>query len=429
MQIPRDRYLKKLIHGIDNGMIKIVTGIRGCGKSHLVFKLFVEHLRSIGTPDDHIISIALDDERNRGFRDSGMLMDHILSRITDSEKYYVLIDEIPMAVSKAEMRNKDAYLGIYGVLNKLLRYDNVDTYVTGSNSKFISKDVRTEFRGRGDVIEMHPLSFGEYYNHVGGNKASAFDRYCIFGGMPAVLDLESDNKKKKYLSSCFGEVYFKDIADYYSIRRMDILEQLTDALCSSLGTFADFNDLSAAVRYFCGTNCSDKIIGAYLDHLNDFNLFHWQKRSVLKYRGYFEPPVKYYCEDIGLCNARIRFSRRKKSILVENIIFNELVAREYSVNFGVVEPPEDAKNGNHGRETGGIDFVVDAWPLRYYIQLALDATTSDELEQRIRPLLATGDFFPRMIVTDTTMRPFYDDLGIKHAGLYDLLLDDSLLKE
>ena len=429
MKIQRDRYLRQLIDRIDNGLIKVVTGIRRCGKSFLLFTLFTEYLKSIGVPDDHVIQLALDDDLNEKYRDPHVLSEYVRSRIKDDGKYYILLDEIQFAISREEIRNPDAPVRIYSVLNGLLRLSNTDIYVTGSNSKMLSKDILTEFRGRGDVVEIHPLSFSEYFSFAGGDKISAFEDYALYGGMPLVLKQKSDQAKFKYLSGLFQEVYYKDIQERYSVRYPEILAELTDVLCSSVGSLTNVSKLTKTLCSVKGSRYTEETIGTYLGYLSDAYLFRIAKRYDVKGKKYFEFPVKYYCEDIGLRNVRLNLRQQEETHIMENIIFNELILRGYSVDVGVIQHTETGEDGKRRQKSCEIDFVVNVGNRKYYIQSALSLPTTEKQSQETRPLLAVKDFFQRIIISKTTAKPWSDGFGIRHIGLYDFLLNDTLLEQ
>lgn len=427
MKIQRDRYLQQLIDRIGNGLIKVVTGIRRCGKSFLLFTLFTDYLRANGVTDDHIIQIALDDDLNEKYRDPHELSKYVRSRIKDSGKYYILLDEIQYAIRREELRNPDAPVKIYSVLNGLLRLPNTDIYVTGSNSKMLSKDVLTEFRGRSDAVEIHPLSFGEYFSHAGGDRIAAFEDYALFGGMPLVLSQKTNEAKFKYLSGLFQEVYYRDIQERYSVRHPETLSELTDVLCSSAGSLTNVSKLTKTLCSVKGANFTDEMIGTYLGYLSDAYLFRVAKRYDVKGKKYFEFPVKYYCEDVGLRNVRLNLRQQEETHIMKNILFNELISRGYSVDVGVVRRTESDEDGKRIQKSFEIDFVVNSGGSKCYIQSALNLPTPEKQNQEIRPLLAVKDFFQRIIISKTTMKPWTDEFGIRHIGLYDFLLNDTLI--
>ena len=430
MNIKREHYLNLLIERINNKQIKVITGIRRCGKSFLLFNIFTEYLRSIGIGNDQIIQIALDDDINEKYRDPHELSLHVRSLIADSGKtYYVLLDEIQFAISRDEMRNPDKPVRLYSVLNGLLHLPNVDVYVTGSNSKMLSKDVMTEFRGRGDVIDIHPLSFREYYDFAGGEKASAFEEYAMYGGLPLVWSKKTDEAKIKYLADLFHEVYYKDIQERYNIEMPDVLDELTDVLCSSIGSLTNVAKIANTLRSVKRRKICDATIADYLSFLTDSFLFRQAKRYDVKGKKYFDYPSKYYCEDIGLRNIRLNLRQQEETQIMENIIFNELTARGYSVDVGVVKITETADDGLRHQKSCEIDFVANTGTKKFYIQSALSIADAEKARQEARPLLAVKDFFQRVIISKSMMKPWTDETGIKHIGLYDFLLNEFSLTE
>ena len=428
MYIRRDGLLKQLINRQSNGQIKIISGVRRCGKSFLLFRIFRDYLIASGVPDDHIISIALDDDVNERYRSPDELSVYVRSRITNThDAFYVLLDEVQYAISRSELRNPDVPVKLYSVLNGLLRLDNVDVYVTGSNSKMLSKDVMTEFRGRGDAVEVYPLSFKEYYGYVGGDKSDAFETYSLYGGMPLVLSRQEDDDKFRYLSALFDEVYFKDIVERYNIIHVDIIDELTDALCSSVGSLTNASKLAKTLTSVKGSKVRSETIAAYLSYLSDSFLFKCARRYDVKGKKYFEYPSKYYCVDVGLRNVRLNLRQQEESHIMENIIYNELVARGCSVDVGVVKTEETDESMRRRQKSCEIDFVVNKGAKKYYIQSALTMADDVKAKQELRPLLAVNDFFGKFIITKSTMRPWTDERGITHLGLYDFLLNEDIL--
>jgi len=427
MYIQRDTYLEQLKNSRFNGQIKVITGIRRCGKSFLLFRIYHDHLREEGVKEENIIKIVLDDDAYTQLCDPYELSKYIRSRVTDKDqKFYVFIDEVQYAISKEETRNPDTPIRLYSVLNGLIHLGNVDVYVTGSNSKFLSKDVMTEFRGRGDVIHIYPLSFKEYYDYVGGEKAEAYEQYAMFGGLPFVLTKNTDEKKAHYLSNLFSEVYFRDIVERYRVDLDSILAQLTDTLCSSIGSLTNANKLSKTLASVGGRKVSSETIAAYIGYLSDSFLFREAKRFDVKGKRYFQYPCKYYCADIGLRNARLNFRQQEESHIMENIIFNELVSRNYSVDVGVVELTETAEDGKRHQKHYEIDFVVNKGSTKYYIQSALIMDTETKTKQELRSLLGVNDSFRKIVITKTHAKPWTDETGILHIGLYQFLLDKDV---
>ena len=426
--IARERYLQKLIDRKENGMIKVITGIRRCGKSYLLFHLYYDYLLSIGVKKENIITIALDEEENDKYRNPKELSSYIRSKIVNNdEQYYVFIDEVQYAIKKEELKS-DKPLPLYGVLNGLLRMQNVDVYVTGSNSKLLSKDVLTEFRGRGDEVRIYPLTFKEYYGYLGGDKLERFEEYAQYGGLPLTLSRKTTEDKAKYLSDLFKEVYFKDIEERYSIDLPEVLQLLTDDLCSSIGSLTNSSKIANALKSAKNVKVDSQTIALYLIYLEESFLFNQAKRYDVKGKKYFHYPSKYYCTDMGLRNARLNFRQQEETHAMENIIYNELLARGFSVDVGVVEIVSVGEDGKRHQKQCEIDFVINKGMRKYYIQSALALNTEDKEKTELRPFLETKDFFKKIIVTKSYMKPWFDDNGIYHVGLYDFLLDESILE-
>ena len=424
--ISRDVYLNRIISKMENGLIKVITGIRRCGKSFLLFNLFHDYLIENGIEEKQIISIALDDDLFVNYRDPDKLSKYIRGKIVNSDMYYILIDEVQYAITNDELKNPET-IKLYSVLNGLMRLRNVDIYVTGSNSKMLTKDVMTAFRGRGDEVKIYPISFKEYYSFVGGDKSDAYEEYALYGGMPLVLTKNSDAEKLNYLQALFTEVYFKDIAERYDIELPVVLSELTDDLCSSVGSLTNANKISNTLRTVKNIKVSSTTISNYLNYLTESFLFSNAKRYDIKGKKYFEYPSKYYCTDIGLRNARLNFRQQEETHIMENIIYNELLCREYSVDVGVVEIVE-TNAGKRTKKQCEIDFVVNRGLKKYYIQSALSVSEQAKLETELRPLKNTKDFFKKIIITKTSMRPWTDDDGILHLGLYEFLLNENSLE-
>ena len=424
--IKRDYYLKQIIDKNENGLIKVITGIRRCGKSFLLYNLFYDYLVNNGISKDNIITIALDDDLYIKYRNPDELSKYIREKIVNDDMYYVLIDEVQYAISKEELRNSED-IKLYNVLNGLMRLRNVDIYVTSSNSKMLTKDVLTAFRGRSDEIKMYPLTFKEYYNFVGGDKAEVYEEYALYGGMPLVLNKKTDVEKVNYLKNLFSEVYFKDIIERYSIELPEVLNELTDDLCSSIGSLTNANKIANTLNSIKNTKVSSKTIASYLDYLMESFLFNNAKRYDVKGKKYFEYPSKYYCTDIGLRNARLNFRQQEETHIMENIIYNELISRGYLVDVGVVEIVEETGEKRVKKQCE-IDFVVNKGTKKYYIQSALSVSDPDKLKTEIRPLLNTKDFFKKILISKTSMKPFVDEKGILHLGLYEFLLNEDSLE-
>lgn len=424
--IKRDEYLKRIIDRRENGLIKVITGIRRCGKSFLLFNLFYDYLIESGVKEEQIIPIALDDDTYVQYRDPDELSKFIRGKITNKEMYYILIDEVQYAITREELKNPEN-IRLYNVLNGLMRLRNVDIYVTGSNSKMLTKDVLTAFRGRGDEVKVYPISFKEYYSFAGGDKSDAYEEYALYGGMPLVLSKKSDAEKMTYLQNLFTEVYFKDIVERYDIELSDVLEELTDDLCSSIGSLTNARKIANTLQSIKNIKVSSLTIANYLNYLIESFLFSNAKRYDVKGKKYFEYPSKYYCADIGLRNARLKFRQQEETHIMENIIYNELLCREYSVDVGVIEIVESS-GGKRTKKQCEIDFVVNKGARKYYIQSALSVDEPLKMETELRPLKKTKDFFKKIIISKTSMKPWTDEEGILHLGLYEFLLNENSLE-
>lgn len=429
MEIKRDKYLQQLIDFMWDGQVKVITGIRRCGKSYLLRTLFKKYLLENTTDNDHIISIELDLTRDIKYRDPLELSAYIRSIVEGkSEKYYLFVDEIQMSDKVPNPYNPDGKeITFYDALNDLRELENLDVYVTGSNSKMLSSDILTEFRGRSDEIRVHPLSFSEYYSAVVGDKEDAFENYAFYGGMPLVLSRPSDNAKMKYLTSLFSEVYLKDIVERKKIERADVLEQILDLLCSSIGSLTNPTKIANTLKSKTNGSISIVTAASYIEHLEDAFLFSESKRYDVKGKSYFEYPYKFYCEDIGLRNARIGFRQQEMTHIMENIIYNELIIRGFSVDVGVVYSRERNANGSSVRVPREIDFVVTSGGKRTYIQSAFALPDAEKEMQELRPFSLTGDSFPKIIVRKDIRKRWYDDNGVLNIGLIDFLLDDSVV--
>ncbi len=429
MEIKRDRYLQQIIDYMWDGQVKVITGIRRCGKSYLLSVLFKNYLLEQGVPADNIISIELDLTKDIRYRDPLALSEYVRSKVDgQSEQYYLFVDEIQMSDEVKNPYNPDGKkITFYDALNDLRSLPNLDVYVTGSNSKMLSKDILTEFRGRSDEIQVHPLSFAEYYSAVGGDKEDAFEDYAFYGGMPLVLSRPNDTSKANYLSSLFSEVFIKDIVERKKIEREDVLGQLLDLLCSSVGSLTNPKKIADTLRSKTGENIAQNTISAYIDHLEDAFLFSEAKRYDVKGRKYFEYPYKYYCEDIGLRNARIGFRQQEMTHIMENIIYNELIIRGFSVDVGVVYSNEKNASGSYSKVAREIDFIASKGGKKIYIQSAFALLDKEKTEQELRPFALTGDSFPKIIVRRDIRKKWYDDNGVLNVGLVEFLLDESIV--
>lgn len=433
MEIKRDRYLNKLISFMWDGQVKVITGIRRCGKSYLLKKLFRDYLISTGVSDDHMIDLALDLASDIRYRNPLELVKFVRAKAEGkSEQFYLFVDEIQMSDEVANPYNPDGKkITFYDALNDLKTLSNLDIYVTGSNSKMLSSDILTEFRGRSDEIRVHPLSFAEYYSASGGDKADAFADYAFYGGMPLILSRPTEAAKMNYLQSLVSEVYLKDIVERKKIKREDVLASILDLLCSSVGSLTNPTNITNTInskQKRTGENMvAHNTVKAYIDYLSDAFLFSECKRWDVKGKDYFDYPNKYYCEDIGLRNARIGFRQQEMTHIMENILYNELVIRECAVDVGVVYSNEKDSKGKVNKTAREIDFVATFGGKRTYIQSAYALPTEEKAETENKPFFLTGDSFPKIIVRHDIRKRWYDDNGILNIGIIDFLLDDSLL--
>ncbi len=437
MEIKRDAYLNILKAKMGNGRIKIITGIRRCGKSYLLFRLFKDHLLSAGVKQEQIIEIALDKNEYIDLRNPSALHQYVLEKASDENShYFVLIDEIQLSykikragVDETLVPEEDRdllYLTFYDVLSDLMAHPNLDIYVTGSNSKMLSKDVATNFRDRGTEIKMYPLSFAEFYPISGKEKADAWEEYVIYGGMPLAV-LEADEREKvKYLSGLFRKVYIADVVERYGVED-DYVENLIDVLSSAVGSLTNPSKLANTLNTVNHARTTDKRVRRYLDILEDAFLFEKAKRYDVKGKSYFDSPVKYYAEDVGLRNARLNFRQTEETHLMENIIFNELKRRGYSVDVGMVQYNEMI-NGKKVNRQHEIDFIVNIGDKKIYIQSAFSITDEAKRAQEITPLLKSGDFFKKMVVVGGSQRARMDENGITYIGIIPFLLDENCLE-
>lgn len=410
MVIKRDFYLSKLIQHKKNGMVKIITGIRRCGKSYLLFKLFRDHLLESEIKEDHIISIALDDFGNRKLLNPDELYNYVKSQIVDNEDYYILLDEIQL-VPEFE-----------SVINGFMHIANADIYVTGSNSKFLSSDIITEFRGRGDEIRVYPLNFSEFYSVYGGDFDKAWIMYCNYGGMPLCLSMETVADKAKYLTSLFDTTYLADIINRNNLRGNVEINELTDVLASSIGSLTNPLKLSNTFASTKNVKLSANTISSYLNYLQDAFLIERAVRYDIKGKKYINTPAKYYFVDLGLRNARLSFRQQEYTHIMENVIYNELRLRGYSVDVGVVENVEK-ENGVSVRKTLEVDFVVNLGNRRYYIQSAYNIPSEEKMQQEQASLLSINDAFRKIIIVNQPIMSGYNEQGILMLSLQDFLMN------
>ena len=415
MEIKREKYLKVLINRMHNGMIKVITGIRRCGKSYLLFKIFKNYLKEIHIPDDHIIEIALDERKNKRYRNPDVLLDYVENKITDSTLYYLLLDEVQLLDEFEE------------VLNSLLHISNLDIYVTGSNSKFLSKDIITEFRGRGDEIHVFPLTFKEYMQGYNGDTYHGFADYIMYGGLPLILSMKTEEQKVEYLTRLFEETYIKDIRERNRIDKVQELNDLINVLASAVGSLTNPSKIEATFKSKLHSDISINTIRQYIAFLQDAFVIHEAQRFDVKGRKYIGSPLKYYFEDVGLRNARLGFRQHEETHLMENILYNELRARGFSVDVGVVPIRKTVSSGERERSQLEIDFIATLGSRKYYIQSAFSLPDEEKITQEKAPLLNVGDSFKKIIIVHDTLNIRRDDAGITTMNIYDFLLNEHSL--
>jgi hypothetical protein len=410
-RIERNIYLNKLINARENGLIKIITGIRRCGKSYLLDPLFKNYLIKNGVKEDHIIKLELDREENIKYHDSHELNLYIKNQVKDNDMYYILLDEIQL------VQNFES------VLNGLLYERNLDVYVTGSNSKFLSTDIITEFRGRGDEIRVFPLTFSEFVSAFEGDKYEAWNEYVLYGGMPLILSKKTDEEKSKYLKGLFEQTYVKDIIERNSIQRIDIVDSIINMLASSVGSLTNPKKIYDTFVSNGEKELSSNTVNSYIKYIEDSFIVNKSDRYDVKGKKYIQTPQKYYFSDIGLRNARLNFRQQEENHIMENIIYNELIIRGYNVDVGVVE----IRDKNQNRKQLEIDFVCNLGNKRYYVQSALNLDTREKTLQEERPLMSINDNFKKIIVVKDTIKHWYTEEGIMIIGIQEFLLNkDSL---
>ena len=408
----RPDYLEILKHKMHNGMIKIVTGLRRCGKSYLIFNLFYDYLLKLGIKDDHIIQIQLDDWANKEYRNPENLYRYVKGRITNNEHYYILLDEVQLVPHFED------------VLNGFLHIQNADTYVTGSNAKFLSRDIITEFRGRGDQIHLQPLSFKEFMSTFNGYELDGWEQYMTFGGLPKLLEMQTYQEKTNYLKNIFEETYIRDIVERNNIRNRAEMEELLDVVASSIGGLTNPKKLSDTFKSVKDVTIHTDTVKSYLDYLEDSFLISKARRYDVKGKRYINTPMKYYFSDCGLRNARLGFRQIEETHLMENVIYNELCRRGYSVDVGCVEDVFTGENGKRTQKQLEIDFVCNMGSKRIYIQSALALSTLEKVMQEQRSLLKVNDSFSKIIIVKDGVSHYSDD-GVMILRLFDFLLSKS----
>ena len=415
MYIKRDKYLNDIINRLHNGMIKVITGIRRSGKSYLVFNIFNDYLKSEGVAEDHIIKIELDDRKNKKYRNPDVILDYIESLITDDKDYYILLDEVQLLDDFEE------------VLNSLLHISNADIYVTGSNSKFLSKDIITEFRGRGDEIHVFPLTFKEFMQVYEGDVYHGWAEYVLYGGLPLTVSMKTDEQKVTYLQNLFQETYIKDITDRHNIEKINELNDLINVLASAVGSLNNPSKIEATFKSQLQLDISLNTIKNYIEYIEDAFLVSEANRYDVKGRKYIGTPLKYYFEDVGLRNARLGFRQVEETHLMENVVFNELKARGYQDDVGVVPIRRLTQDGKRERVQLEIDFIATLGSKKYYLQSAFSLPDEDKVKQEKAPLLNVHDSFKKIIIVKDITKPQRDENGIVTINLYDFLLNENSL--
>ena len=415
MEFKRENYLNKLIMKKNNGLVKVITGIRRCGKSYLLFSIFKDHLLKSGIDENHIIEIAFDSFENKRFCDPNVLYPYIKEKIVDDKTYYILLDEVQLLDD------------FESVLNGFLRIKNADVYVTGSNAKFLSKDVITEFRGRGDELHLNPLSFSEFMSEYKGNKYDGWNEYVLYGGLPPVILLPTAEQKTALLKTLFAETYINDIIGRHNIKNRDEFEELINILASGIGSLTNPKKLTDTFKSKKNKNISINTVKNYLDYLCDAFVVDKAIRYDIKGRKYIDTPQKYYFTDVGLRNARINFRQIEENHTMENIIFNELLSRDFNVDIGLVTVNQKNQEGKSFRRQLEVDFVCNKGSKRYYVQSAFAVPDNEKLQQESNSLLRIDDSFKKIIVVKDTPAPQYTEDGILVTGIYDFLLNkDSM---
>lgn len=415
MEIKRDQYLNALINRMHNGMIKVITGIRRAGKSYILFNIFQNYLLSIGVNPSQIITIEFDRYENRKYRNADFVLEYIHSCLRKGEQYYLLMDEVQLLPDFEE------------VLNSLLHYQNLDVYVTGSNSKFLSKDIITQFRGRGDEIHVWPLTFKEFMQVYDGDVYNGWAEYVVYGGLPLTVSMKTEEQKVQYLTNLFKETYLKDIIERYHIDKVQEMDDLLNILASSIGSLTNPPRIEAMFKSLIHSNISMNTIRQYIEYLEDAFIINKAYRYNVKGRKYIGTPLKYYFEDVGLRNARLGFRQVEQTHLMENIIYNELKSRGYSVDVGVVEKREVDSNGKEKKKQLEIDFIANLGSKRYYIQSAYSMPTEEKRIQEKASLISVKDSFKKIILVKDVVKVSRDEDGIMMMNIYDFLLNkDSL---
>lgn len=428
--IERKQYLDQLISKKENGMIKVITGIRRCGKSYLLFEIYHQYLNSIGVDEDHIIELALDDDENIKCRNPLELGEYIRSLLVDKDKmYYIFLDEIQKVktIKNPYLDDENETVGFVDVLLGLMKKKNADVYVTGSNSKMLSSDILTEFRGRGDEIRVHPLSFSEFYSAYTGDKRDAWREYYTYGGMPYLCSLNDHRAKAGYLSGLFENIYLSDILERHSIRDKSVLDDILDVVSSSVGSLTNPGKLADTFASVKQMKISADSVSRYLDYFIDAFMLSKAQRYDIKGRKYIGSPQKYYYSDIGLRNVRLNFRQTEENHIMENILYNELILRGFTVDVGVVEYNYKDAEGKSKKTNLEVDFVITDGSRKYYIQSALTVGEEEKRLQEVRPYTRIPDSFKKIVVVKDNIIPWHDENGVLYIGIEEFLLDDSAI--
>ena len=431
--IERPKYLEELIGKKNNGLVKVITGIRRSGKSFLLFNIYKDYLLSVGTPEDSIIELALDVDENIRYRNPIELGEYLRSKTSDKSKtYYVFLDEIQKVVSIQNPYIKDVEdkIGFVDVLLGLMKHDNIDVYVTGSNSKMLSSDILTEFRGRGDEIRVNPLSFSEFCNAFEGDKRDAWQEYYTYGGLPLVMQKNGHEEKAKYLSTLFDKIYLSDIMERNKIlHEKSVLDDILNIVSSGVGSLTNSSKIASTFKSNKQINIDNATVGRYLDLFIDAFMLYKAERYDVKGRKYIGSPLKYYFSDVGLRYARLQFRQMEENHIMENVIYNELIYREFNVDVGVVEYFYRGEDKKSKRANLEIDFVATKGSQKYYIQSALSVSDEEKREQETRSLNRVGDSFRKIVVVKDNIIPWHDEKGILYIGIEKFLLDENAMNE
>ena len=431
MVIERSKYLQRLIEKKENGFIKVITGVRRCGKSYLLFNLYHEYLNSVNVKDKHIVELALDEAQNAKYRNPLELDQYIRRQIIDkNQMYYVFLDEIQKVavIQNPYIDDIDAKIGFVDVLLGLMKIKNVDLYVTGSNSKMLSSDILTEFRDRGDEVKVNPLTFQEFYTAYNGDKRKAWKEYFTYGGMPVILSKKTHEEKSKYLKDLITKTYISDVIERHKILNgKEVLEDLLNIVSSSIGSLTNPTKLSNTFGSVKKVNISPATISAYLDYFVDAFIICKSYRYNIKGKKYIDTPLKYYFSDVGLRNARLNFRQQEENHIMENIIYNEIAARAFDIDVGVVEYNHKNKSGKSQRSQLEVDFIANKAGKRYYIQSALSVSDEEKRKQETHSLYRIDDSFKKIIVVKDDIIPWHDEKGILYIGIEQFLLDEAAM--